>query len=119
MQFKKPLLGFLMRKSLLCCLLKRFCELIGAGSGLKAAFYALKTFDELFRILSLCEAGNALQIAVAAAYEFNVFNFSVFNVKAYILRAGAVRFICVLHFYPPVLDIIILYVKIFLMARLF
>jgi hypothetical protein len=72
-------------------------KLVGTRSHLLAAVDAVKAFDYILRTLTLHQGRDALQIAMASAREFNVLDYSVFNLKFYQSAASADGLVLVFH----------------------
>ena len=62
-------------------LFQRVRKLVGTGSFFHAAVDAVEAFDHGVDVHALDELGNALQVAVAAADEFNIFDGLSVHVK--------------------------------------
>lgn len=75
--------------------LQRLGQLVGAGGAFHAAGDALHTGDDIVDVHTLHELGNALQVAIAAAHELDVFDLVVFHIKVDHLRTGALGLILI------------------------
>jgi hypothetical protein len=71
--------------------------LVGARCAFAVAVNAFQTFNDVANGHTLNEFAYALQIAVAAAGEDYVFNFSVNHVKVDKSRASAAGLILIVH----------------------
>ena len=74
-------------------------QLVGAGGGLEAAAYAFQTLDDFFDRHPFHQPANALRVAIAAVFEFNVFQNAVFNFKIDGLAACASIYMSEFHLF--------------------
>jgi hypothetical protein len=72
-------------------------KLVGTRSVFPTASDAFKTVDDLRHIHSLYQAGNALEIAMAATQEGNVMQLAINDVEVYLFTAGLFGLIGVVH----------------------
>ena len=77
---------------------KRFGTLVRTGSILKAASDAGKLLDSVFRLHSFYKGAYSVEIAVAAADEFDVFdNVVIRQIANYLLGTGSLGFVFKAH----------------------